>query len=882
MTGPSPLRRHKMGGAERLLRLAVPADQIEMILGDLAEACQRRRLGARWAWYWGHAVVFLIVYGTFRLRQPLDLVRDALTGRVLADALTGGLADIRISFRGLTRGWGYLAVTATTIALGVGASTAIFSIVRGVLMTPLDIPESNRVVSLWTDEGGLDYGPLTVPDFKAIDREIRGLENVAARWMDDLPLLGDQEPEEVRVAAVTEGYFNVLGIAAAMGTLLDWSDPRAVVIGDALWRRRFGASPSVIGSTIRLGLESYYIVGVLPASPSPNVPDMAGVIEDTDVWRVMPDAWLDWGWDIAFLRVTAKLRSGVTVEELNDELATFMRALNPTAGRGPDELNVFAIALRDHVVATVRPALVILLGAVALLLIIACANVAQLTLARVSGRRAELAVRSALGGSRVRVARSVIAESLVVAMIGGTLGTILAWLAIRGLLAMQPATLPRVDEIRMTLSVLGFAIAATLGSALFFGLAPAVHGTTGPLAGALRSRNATRSRKFKRGGKGLVIAEVTLTFVLLAGSGLLIRTFAALTAVDPGYESKNLITMSVTPTRGAEDSRERIAFLRELESATLDLRGVRSVGFANRLPLTGGVYNGEWATRETFGDADRAMTADIRFVSPRYHEALGIDLIAGRPFEPTDSSHVVIVDASLARVLGGDVVGREIWTGAFGIEGWATIVGVVEHARHASIVEDALATIYYSAFAEPGTSTWRTAIRVDERAQLDVVPAFRAALRRIDPGATVSRVRTMKALVGDALAVHRMALTVLGAFALGAAALAALGIYGLLSLTVSQRRREIAVRVALGASVVDITKSVIGEGARVILVGLGVGATASLGLNRLLVSLLYKVEPADPLVLLAASVGIALLGLAGAFVPARHAISVDPMTVLEN
>ena len=858
----------------RLLERLLPSRDREMILGDLEQASMGFGRLKRFFWYW-HQVLAFAIYSVLK--------KHTRKNRLSAGLLGGVMEDVRVGVRSVLRTPVYFALTVGTITLGIGASTAILGVVNGVLLSPLDQVDPETLVSIWTNESGLDYAPLSPPDLKAIAQGATGLEAVAGRWVDELPLLGEGPPTEISVASVTDEYFTVLRSEPLLGSLLSRDEPTGVVVSEEFWRDALGASPSAIGSQLQVGNEILHVIGILPLHPGPNVPNIAGVLEQVDVWRIMPLSWLDWDWDTSFLRVMARLEEGTTVAQFNQELSALMREVNTIAGRAPDELDVFAISLKDHLVATVRPTLLLLLAAVAVIVSVAVANLAQLTLARSAGRQTDLSIRAALGASRWRVARALLAESLVVGLVGGSLGLLMGWWSLEAMVALQPTVLPRLDEVGLTPTVVMAAGGVTAIASLCIGLMPALILSRGSLARELTTRQAAFTRRLMKTSRALVVAEITMTFVLLAGSGLLLKTFVALSSVDPGYDAEGVLTMSITPMRGDSDDLERSHFLRELLDGVAEVPGVTAVGVTNRLPLGGGVFTGKFASRENFAHEDSYQTADIRFVSPGFFEAMGVDLRSGRHFTDGDPGTVAIIDESMAQsIQADDPIGQEVWTDGFGINDWATVVGVVEHVRHASVTENTLPTVYYNALAEPATSTWRTVVRHEPHAKAGLLGAVETVLRSADPQATISRVRSMSDRLSEALAVQTMAFTLFTLFALAAVLLAVLGIYGVMAISVNQQRRELAVRMALGATRSEVAGVVLRQGILLTIIGLLFGSVVAVAATRAMEGILYGVQPLDLTVLLAAATCVVIVGLAGCFVPARRAITVDPMQVLEH
>jgi len=795
----------------------------------------------------------------------------------------GWWADARFGLRALRRRPGYLLVTVATIALAIAASTSIFSVVYGVLMRPLDLPQPSELVVLWEQQAdGTESRPLSAPDLEAIAASADLLEFVAGRWVSTMPLLGGPTPEELTVAAVTEEYFGVLGVSPLLGALPDPGDPSQALLSQGLWERRFGRDPGVVGMRITLGTDVFVVSGVLAASPNPNVSNLNGVVDAVDVWRAMPRAWRTGGWDISFLRVVGRLRDGATRAQLNDQLQSLMRRVNIVAGR-TDAVEIRAFSMLDEVVTKVRPILLLLLAGVLLLLLTACVNVAQLTLAKATRCAREWRIRATLGATRGRLARAALIESAMIVGMGGAAGLALSAMGVWALRGVQVASLPRVENVELSVPVLVFALLLIFVSVLVIGLLPAHQASAGPMAHGLGERTGGGSRRLRHRDRALVVGELALAMVLLVGTGLLVRTFVAISSVDPGFRAPGVTTLAITPLRGRNDTTEARVVLAEIEARIRTLPGVQAAGLANRMPLTGGIYDGEWATRASFDDGESRL-ADIRFVTPGYFSALGIDLERGRVLDYFDGSHSVVIDEHMARAAFGEVdpLGEELWTGPFGISGWATVVGVVEHVRHSSLVEDALPTIYFRGSARIGGTTWLAAIKTDTGRDQDIVETLRQVLASIDPGATVSRVRRMEDRVADAMAVPWLGTVLLGGFAASSLLLAALGVYGLLSLQIDARHRDLALRQALGASTERILRGVLGEGTLLGVIGIVVGSAMSIAFGRTVESLLYQVRLASPGVVTAAALMMFTITLLASLGPALRAVRIHPSVALKG
>lgn len=796
--------------------------------------------------------------------------------------LAGWRDDAWAAVRGIARRPAYGAVASLTVAMAIGAAVSIFSVVNGVLLRPADLPDPDQLVVIWAQqEDGAESRPLSARDFRAINEQIDLLEHVAGRWVETASLLSGDAPEAITLSSVSEQYFDVLGLDPLVGRFPDANDPNQVLMSEGLWVRRFGRDPNIVGRSIRVGSGTYAVTGILASNPDPNIPTVGGIVEDVDLWRPIPPEWLELDWDISFLRVVGRMRNGTAVLQLNEAFEPFAAALNPVAGRAPGEVGFQATALLDEIVAGVRPTLVVLLAAAMLLLVTACVNVAQLTAARARTRSQTWALRAVLGASRWRLARIAILESFLVAIAGGGGGVWLAEISIRLLRSMPYLELPRLEQVSIDVPVLIFAAVATSLSVLLFGLLPALRAARSAVSSHWTGSGARVTRR--RGDRALVVGEVAGSTVLLVGTGLLLLTYSAASRADPGWEAEGVTTVLITPSRG-ENIEEQRAVMAEIDRALQGLPGVSAAGMANRMPLMGGIYDGTWATRANFGGGGPDRAADIRFVTPGFFDAMGIGVLEGRSFESADDRRAVVIDAHMAREAFGDSdpLGREIWTGVFGIDGWGTVVGVVEHARHESVLADALPTIYFRGIARAGgASAWRAAIR-SSAPPGDVVARLRTDLAEVDDGATISDVRTMSERVSEALSAQRLSSLLLTGFAAASLITTIIGLYSLLALRVEERKRDFGVRQALGATPARLLGTVVGEGAVLGLAGLALGGVLSVALGRWVESLLFGVRPNDLRVLTVTALVVSIVVLLSSAVPALRTTRIDPAAVLNG
>lgn len=809
-----------------------------------------------------------------------------------------GLAnDVRYAGRALAATPGFTLVAVVTLALGIGATTAIFSVVDGVLLRPMSFANPERLVAVW--ETGLQTGrrsrvpPGVYLDYRA---ETGVLQSAGVFGATVYTLTGDGEPEQVYGVQADTGYFRTLGVQPVLGRTFAEDEnvaggPRVVMLSHGLWQRRFGGRADVVGRAITLDGESWQVVGVMPPGPYPSWPATVGAIGFSPAQHQF---WVPFRIDPGFrsnrtahvFGVVARLASGVS-------LGQAQAAFDAVAARFADERpdvhggeGILVSPLADEATGAVRPALVVLLAAVGLLLVAGCANVATLSLARAQARARDLAVRSALGASRARLVAELLVESLALATVGGLVGVLVARLGLDALVTMVPSDVPRLDAVGIDGRVLLFAVAVSALTALLFGTLPALRAARPDLQEALRQegRGGTDTRARQRTRRLLVMVEVALASVLVVGSGLLGRSFARLVAVDLGFRPDRVLVASISRPRDA--TREaRAAFHRSLVERLAAAPGVESSALAYDHPL-----EATWSDSFSIPgrEDDEDMGAWMRTVSAGYFRTLGIDLVAGRGFDPSEDDArpgVVLVNETFARRFfpGKDPLGRRLIIPAPTRPDPPRdyeIVGIVRDVRFLGPAAPAEPAFYLHLAQFPhGDVTLLVRTAGDPPA---MVVAARAAVSAIDPLQPISQVTTLDALASRAVAQSRFAMTLVGLFGGLAFLVAAVGIYGLLAYTVSQRTREIGVRVALGAQAGDLARLVLGQALAVTVTGVVAGLAAAAALSRLVSSLLYGVSPLDPLTFAGAGVALVAVALIASGVPVRRAARIDPMVALRD
>jgi putative ABC transport system permease protein len=813
------------------------------------------------------------------------------------------LQDIRYALRTLLKNPGFTAVAVIALALGIGANTAIFSVVNAVLLRPLPYTNADRLVMIWATNPLLQLGIDNIPASAANYAEWRDrnqvFENVSALDAITFNLTSGGEPEKVACARVSSSFFQLMGVPPKMGRAFRPEEDQpgnnqVVVVSHGLWQRRLGADPDIIGKPLTLDGKSYTVIGVMPAGfrfpGAADMPAYMGLPPQTDLWT-----------PIAFtaeqsarrgdhnLSVMARLKPGVTLEHAQTDISNIARQVeeqDPKAkGYGAN-----VVSLEEQLVGSIRPALLVMLVAVGFVLLIACANVANLLLARSSARQKEIAIRMALGATRGRVIRQMLTESMLLSVAGGSAGVLLNFWGIGILLALSPENIPRLDEINTDAHVLGFTLLISIATGALFGLAPALQASRLNLNESLKegARGSAGGPHRNRIRTLLVASEVALSLVLLLGAGLMVRSFERLLKVDPGFDPKNVLTSRLAlPASKYPDSKQQSAFFQETLQRLEALPGVQSVGAVSALPLSGAEEASSFMVEGSPpADSSETPMADRRRASADYFRAMGIRLVKGRYFTEADNQSapaVAIISESFARRFfpDEDPLGKRIKNGGpTSTRPWLLIVGVVRDVRHLALEAEPRPQVYMSYLQNTWTSMAVVIRSASEPASL--AAAVRNAVWEVDKEQPVTDVKSMEQYFSASVARRRFNMILLAVFAGVALALAAVGIYGVMSYSVTQRTQEIGIRMALGAKQADVLKMVVRQGMIPALAGVAAGLGAGLALTRLMSSLLYGVSATDLITF--AAVPLTLLGVAlgACFVPARRATHVDPVIALRR
>jgi putative ABC transport system permease protein len=798
------------------------------------------------------------------------------------------VSDLRYAWRGLRRSPGFTAVAVATLALGIGVNTAVLGVVNGVLLRPFPFPRADRLVFVREDMPEKEMFGMTAtpPNFLDWRAQNRSFSDMAAYARSSDPLTGSGEPEEASYASTTGTFFSVLGVRPELGRFYGTAECAAgkdhvAVLSHSLWLRRFGGRPDAVGATIRLGGEPYEVIGVAPES-------LAFPLGSDDLW-----APLDFGPDVErqrgahYISVIGRLKDGVSLAAAETEVKGIAARL---AAAYPDKNKGHTVSLRtakEQIVGKVKPALLVLTGAVALVLLIACANVANLLLARGARREREIAVRRALGAGRARIVRQMLTESMLLAAAGTTGGIALAAAADRLIVRYGPSDFPRLSEIGVDVRVLAMTAGIAAATAILFGLVPALRATGSSLPVSLRETAGGGTPARRRLRDLLVAGEMALALLLLAGAGLLVKSFGRLVRVDPGFRADHVLTFDLTLDAKYADPASRSAFYRRLLADFDALPGVRAAGGVFCAPLSSSSFSSSFTVAGAPVPKSDEPSMNLRVVSPDYFATMRSPLVAGRVFTDADrqgAERVLLLTRSAARRFfpKGNAIGQYLVMGARPIKGdvEGTVVGIVGDTHDRSLSEDPEPAAYFP-LDQVGVSSLTIVVRTAQRPE-SVGRAVREIVHRRDPDLPVTGMTSMEDVVSRSVAAPRFYAFLLSIFSAAALALAAIGIYGVLSYAVAARTREIGVRIAIGAQRKDVVGMVLGDATRLAAIGLGAGIVGALFLTRLLSGILFDVRPFDPATYGAVSAILFAAALLAALVPARRASSIDPMAALRQ
>ncbi|HEV2915216.1 MAG TPA: ABC transporter permease [Pyrinomonadaceae bacterium] len=802
--------------------------------------------------------------------------------------------DLRYGLRTLSKTPGFTLAAVLALSLGIGANSAIFSVANAVLLRPLPYHEPERLVMIYGNlfKPGLDEIGASPPEVKDYREQAHVFERLACYTEGGFNLSGEGEPERISGAFVSADLFPVLGVGPFVGRTFNVEEDQpgsdqVVVLSHKLWQRRFNADPGVVGKSIGINGKSLTVIGVMPAGF--QFPD-----SEIEIWKPLALDAEDWSENSRgshYLNVIARLKPGVTQAQAQTEVQNIAERIRQQHSENYDNgFGAKIVSRHEQVVGQIRPVLLILLGAVGFVLLIACANVANLLFARAATREREMAIRTALGAGRGRIIRQLLTESLLLAVAGGALGLLLALWGVDLLVALAPNDIPRLGEVGLDLRVLGFTVMVSLVTGVLFGLAPALRLSKPDLQESLKdgARGAGEGFRRQRMRNLLVVSEVALSLVLLIGAGLMIRSFIQVQKISPGFNPERVLTMrlSLPQSKYAEPQQQR-AFFRQLVGRVEALPGVESVGAVNFLPLskTGNMWS---FAIEGRGNAV-GPNLNFRMISPDYFRTIGIPLKRGRQLTEQDregAPPVAVINETMARTFfpGEDPIGKRLKLASESSPfPWLSIVGVVGDVRHYGLDEEAKPELYVS-YLQPllpnfNVSSLFLAVRTGAE-PAGLTAAVRKEVAALDKDQPIADIKTMEARLSDSVAPRRFNMLLLGIFAALALALSIVGIYGVMSYAVTQRTHEIGVRMALGAQTRDVLRLVVGQGMILALAGVALGLVGAFALTRVMTSLLFGVSPSDPTTFALVAIVLAAVALVACLIPARRATRIDPMEAL--
>jgi putative ABC transport system permease protein len=817
------------------------------------------------------------------------------------DVKGGGLfetvmQDTRYGARMLAKHKAFTMIAVVTLALGIGANTAIFSVVNELLLRPLPYRDADRIVMLWevTPEGR-HQSTTSRQNYRAWKAQSSSFEQVAAFTDQRVNLTGTGEPEELSMQFATPEFFKVLGVEPILGrTFLPEDDgpgkPPVAVLGYSLWQRRFGGQRNVIGQPVTLNAQTFTIIGVMPPTFQFHIKHRSGTGRPAELWSILPMPIGPGANEIGrFLSVVARLRSGASIEQVAAELKTIHARLSEAIPQYNKNYTAEILPLREQFFGNVRRPLWLMLGAVGFVLLIACANVANLLLSLATSREKEIALRAALGARRGRITRQLLTESLLLALLGSVLGLGFAWLGIKALIAISPRDLAGLQTVGLNVPVLLWTLGISLLTGIVFGLAPALHISRLNLNDSLKeggkseSAQASGSRRLR---SALVVSEIALAVVLLASAGLLIKSFVRLQQVDRGFSTDNILTMVVRlPEAKYSQDPQLVAFFGQALERIRSLPAVRSAGIINFLPLYGGLGSATGFKLEGRPEPPpgQGPSCDVRAADAGYFQTMGIPLLRGRNFselEQREPRHVILINDALARKYFAteDPIAKRLDVAMFEKPFWAEIVGVVGNVRYDSLIDESPPAVYFP-HSDLAYSFMTLVIRTDGEPTA-IAPAVQREIRALDPNQPVSDVRSMDQVMSEWVSRSRFNTLLLGLFAGLATLLSAVGIFGVMNYSVALRTRELGLRLAIGAQPRQVLLLVLRQGLLLTVIGVVLGLVAAFALTRLLSGLLFGVEAVDLSTFATISLLLVIVSLLACYLPARRAMRIDPLQAL--
>lgn len=806
--------------------------------------------------------------------------------------------DLRYGARALRKSPAFTLAAVITLTLGIGATTAVFSVVNSVLLRPLPFKDPDELVSVWSRRPDNNKAPFSLPDFLDYRDQNQTLLEISAFGNIGLNLSGAERTERLQGVRVSATLFQLLGIQASLGRLMlpqdDEPDQRhVVVVTYECWQRRFASEPQLVGKTLNLNGESYQVIGILPPKislPNPEAELAIPLSPGADPMRNVRNSTNS-------LRAIARLKQGVTRSQAESDLAAIVKREREQYGETYfKKTGINLVPLREELVGSASTGLLVLFVAVVLVLLIGCSNLAALSLTRASGRYQEIAIKKALGATSTRLVSQLLIESSLLALWGGAGGLLLAIWGTRAFASLSSTQLPRAQEIGIDLRVLAFAIAVSVLSAMIFGILPAWHGARAEASGALKinNRGAGDGARLNRWRGILVIAEVALSFVLLIGAGLLIQSFTRVQAIQPGFDPANALAVRLSLPKLRYKNRAAVSsFSEKLLAGIRAVPAVEEAGAVSIVPMSSASNRVEFSVAGRSTSARDTYLSQYRIASPGYFRAMKIPLVQGRSFDDhdnADSVPVALVNEAMARRLWpkGDAIGARINvddnnTGPRPLE----IAGVVGDVKHLGLESEPTLDIYIpmaqihedNVGAVTNSQYWVVRSTAESRS---IEKAFLAELQKVDRDAATSDIRTLEAYLSDSVAPRRFSLRILTIFSVAALLLAVTGIYGVVSYAVTQRTQEIGIRLALGAARAQVFRLILGQGLRVVLIGIVLGLVGTFAVTRAIRSLLFGVTPGDPMTFVFVSVAMLAVAVIACSIPARRATKVDPVIALRN
>ena len=811
--------------------------------------------------------------------------------------------DLKYALRVLLKNPLITAVALVTLALGIGANTAIFSVLNAVVLRPLPYADPDRLVVVWETIAGNDRRSAAPGNFTDWRAQNKTFSDLAATFYGNFNLTGDGPPERINGATVTSNLMSTLGVSARLGRTFQFEDDehqdqRLAILSDALWQRRFGGARDIAGKTISIDESSYIVVGVMPPGFKYPVQSELWVLgrdrSAVSMSLISQFPKNDWSHerDAHFISAVGRLKPGITLSQAQSDIAGIAQRLEhdfPATNAG---LGSSVIPLHTQIVGNVKTLLSILLGAVAFVLLIACTNVASLLLARASQRDRELAIRRAVGASRFRLVRQLLTESVVLSFLGGLAGLGLSVWAVSLFIKLSPGDIPRLEEASVDLRLLGFTLMVSMLTGIAFGLWPALHATGGSLNQSLKDAGskASEGKRRRRSRNVLIVTELALAQVLLIGAGLLIVSYYRASRIDPGFNADHVLSAKIAPSaKKYPDPKSRVSFYSQVIEQLQTLPGVSSVGMVMNLPLSGASMNrGFKVEGRPEPKPDENVAMDYQVVNSDYFATLEIPIVRGRGLTEQDNEtapRVIVINEAMAHAFwpNEDPVGKRMAIGESSKDtSWRTIVGVVGSVRHAGLTEEPVPCAFIDYRQDLESWSRMAFVMKTSTEPSSLTSTVRSSLVAIDPQQPVYAIEPLEKLIEGSVAPRKFVMSLIGSLAFVALALALVGIYSVISFSVSERTREIGIRMALGAKRRDVLRMILGQGMRVSAVGIVMGLAIALGLTRLLRTLLFEVSATDPITFGLVAMTMSLIALMACYLPARRATRVDPLVALRD